>query len=108
MKGETKMSDKKIWTIEPLNDDRTIGVFSTKGKAIDAIIAWSKGIHTYDIVTNIKKIKRSDGTAEIINIRYHENERLVPLYVRSLHLNNGAGMCVVFRHHFGNTDENQD
>jgi hypothetical protein len=101
------MSGKSIWIIESLDKDGIYGTFSTKGKALNAIEIWANGVHKYDIITNLKKFKRRSNTPILVNIKYRDNERLVALYIRRYLLNNGAGMCHVFRQHFGVIDENE-
>jgi hypothetical protein len=103
------MSDKVIWIIESLDREGIYGTFSTKGQAITAIQVFSTGHHKYDILTDLKKIKRRERAPQLIHIRYRDNDRVVALYIRYYLLNNGAGMCHVFNRHFGAaTDENEN
>jgi hypothetical protein len=102
------MGNKLIWIIESLDRDGIYGTFSTKGQALNAIKIWANGVHKYDILTDLKKIKRKEKTPEMINIRYHQNERVVTLYVRSYNLNNGSSLCYIFRQHFGPSHEDSN
>jgi hypothetical protein len=102
------MKDKIMWVIGGFTKENLYGVFSTKGKAIDAIKLWMIGVHKYTIETDLSTIPRLDGKPATINIRYDENGRLVSFYIHKFALNNGAGLIHSYRHNFGDPDENKD
>ncbi len=102
------MSGKTIWAIEAMTTGDTYGVFSTKGKAIEAVKMWCTQTHSYKVETNIDMIPRLNGQPDSITVRYDINGETVTFWIKKLILNNGAGIIHAYRHNFGKSNENQD
>jgi hypothetical protein len=99
---------KLVWKIEDFSGDKLYAIFTTKGKAIEAIGMWQYSLNSYKIETDIDMIPRLDGKAAIVTVRYDKNGKSVSFYVSKSTLNNGAGIIHAYRYNFGTPDENQD
>jgi len=92
---------KKIWQITSTESNITYGVFSSKAKALDSIVAWAdNGQNPYIIDTDINNIKVMDGRPEFVYIIL-KSGKMVHLWVSSIFLNNGANLIIMGRKEMG-------
>ena len=88
---------KKIWQITSIESNINYGVFSSKAKALDSIVAWANnGQNPYIIDTDIDNIKVMDGNPEFVYIIL-ESGKQVSLWVSSTFINNGANLIIMGR-----------
>jgi hypothetical protein len=102
------MRDKIVWKVEDFLSNKLYCIFSTKGKAIEAIKMWKNSLNSYKIESNIDMIPRLDGKAATVNIRYDRDKRKASFYISKIILNNGAGIIHAYRHNGGTPNENKD
>jgi len=95
------MSEKKVWTIQNVNDEnQLLGVFESKTEALKNIALWSslgKKI-VYTIKTNLDLELQHDSNSTIyveLNPEEYLGEGTRGLYVSQHNLNNGAGLCIL-------------
>jgi len=95
------MSEKKVWTIQNVNDeDQLIGVFESKAEALRSIALWSslgeKIIYT--VKTDLDLALQHDANSTILvelNPEENRGEGIRVLHVSQCNLNNGAGLCIL-------------
>lgn len=89
--------NQKIWTVESYLSGTIFATFSSKAKALDSIILWRRGVNSYKILKDLKKINVCDGTPDTVGIEYYDGSRMT-LYINYHELNNGAGIIHAYHH----------
>jgi len=86
---------KKIWKITGAESNFNYGIYSSKAKALDAIVLWAdNGQNSYTVDTDIDKIKVLDGIPDMVNLTTSSG-KFVALWVCYAFINNGANLILM-------------
>ncbi|NNL41007.1 MAG: hypothetical protein HKO79_00785 [Desulfobacterales bacterium] len=86
--------NEDVWVVEDLDTDITLGIFSSKYRALRAIDLW-KMVGTeerYIIKTDLASIKPLNGESEFIVVDMVRSDKRKTLFVHKRNFNSGVAM----------------
>jgi hypothetical protein len=88
------MTQKRIWIIEDADNRRTLAPFTSKKRAVEAILLWLGNNSSFKIVTKIHEINVHNSNTELVEVYCEDLQQHKIIRINPYSLNSGARLLL--------------